>query len=220
MLASLALLGCSGSSYTYGGYKLYDHFPLDGKRSWEYASDDTSVDYKLEVVMSETTVMVDEIEVHEFQHFNSETGDQLLSVQWSSDSVYGILIHGYQTFAPGGGGGGGSDTGDTGGPAAMPEAVSFDNPVTFADPQMAPGETVSTSAGGWDFESTFDAVEPCENHWVGDDWQECIKITLEGGDAPFAGEYWIVPRYGIAWQHTSDDSDKWVLVRAQWEATD
>ena len=36
--------------------------------------------------------------------------------------------------------------------------------------------------------------------------------------APFAGDYWLVPRYGVAWQQTSGDSDVWVLVKANWQS--
>ena len=231
LLPALGLVGCDGDYY-YGGYQIYDHFPLDGQRSWEYANNDLSVTDHLEVRMLDTTVEQDGITVHEFQHFNDTTGDQILSVQWSSASTSGVQIHGYQTFDTGGGGGpggGGDDTGgeDTGSAPPYPaDLVSFDPPILFADSEMAPDESVESSGGGWDFTSTFESVDPCPNHWVGDEWETCLRIRIDDGDgddttgAPFAGTYWLVPRYGIAWQQTTGDTDTWVLVRAEWASDD
>jgi hypothetical protein len=203
-LVPLGLLACN-PSYSYGGYKIFEHFPMDGHRSWEYASDDVSIEHKLEVRMNDEPIQVGDTLIHEFQHFNQATGEMLGAVQWSSDSVDGVMIHGYQTTGPSG------------------EVVNFDDPVVFADASMAPDESVTSSAGGWDFTSTFESVEGCANHWVGDDWDSCLRFHLDDGDgddatgAIFAGDYWLVPRYGIAWQATSGDSDTWVLVKADWE---
>ena len=36
--------------------------------------------------------------------------------------------------------------------------------------------------------------------------------------APFAGDYWLVPRYGAAWILATGDADTWVLLNAFWEA--
>jgi hypothetical protein len=225
-LAALGLAGCS-PTYGYGGYQIYDHFPLDGQRAWEYANDDISIDHKIEVRMSETTVMKGDTEVFEFQFYNQSTGDKFMAVNWSSDGIDGIQIHGYQTWAiADSGGDGGADSGDTGGGpgAAWADALeTFEPPVVVADPEMAPGESVESSGGSWSFVSTFEAVEGCPNYYVGDEWNECLRLTLDDGDgddmsgAPFAGSYWLVPRYGTAWMRLTGDAENWVLVDADWE---
>jgi len=203
-LVPVGLLACN-PSYNYGGYKIFEHFPMDGLRSWEYANDDVGIEYKLEVRMSDEPIQVGDTIIHEFQHFNQATGEMLGAVQWSSDSVDGVMIHGYQTTGPKG------------------DLVNFNPPIKFADASMAPDEDVKTSGGGWDFTSTFVGVEGCPNHWVGEEWDSCLRFLLDDNDgddaagALFAGEYWLVPRYGIAWQQTTGDSDTWVLVKANWE---
>lgn len=223
-LIALGLTGCD-PDYRYGGYQIFDHFPLDGSRSWEYASDDLSVPYKLDVRMSEEALTTDKYVIREFQHFNQETGDPLLSVQWSSDSSSGVLIHGYQVFETSGGTGAGTGAGPGGGtaPPLPATVVSYaGNPVVFGDPEMAPGESVVTEVDGYTVTSTFEAVEPCENYWVADDWQNCLRIHVDDGDGDpdaglaFAGTYWIVPRYGIAWMQLTGDSEVWRLVTASW----
>ncbi len=184
------LFACAADLPLYDGYDMADHFPLDGDRRWDYANDDTSVDHRLDVVLSDTIVERDDVRIQELSYRSSSDDEQLLAVQWSSDTAYGVLIHGYED--PDG-------------------VVDFDGAVTFASPRMEPGESVVSG----DFTSTFLGVEACTNHWVGDDWQTCLHVLLEG-DAPFAGDYWLVPRYGTAWLQLRDDSGTWVLVQAEW----
>ena len=185
-----------------GAYQLWDYFPLDGQRSWEYASDDMSVDHELVVRLAEGTTSAGDAVVHRLERYNEDTGAALGATLWSSDSVDGVQIHGYET-----------DAGD---------AVDFPEPVLFAPTHGDPGDAVESSAGGWDFTSTFEAVEPCPNHWVGEEWDSCLHLRLDDGDggAPFAGDYWLVPRYGAAWLRTTDDTDTWFLVKANWEPAD
>jgi len=206
-LLTLAMLaGCDKSDGDSGdasaGYQLYENFPLDGQRRWVYANDDEAVGFNLEVELVSSEVLGD-AEVFELAHIDQGSGAPLRSVWWSSDSSAGVQIHAY---AEGGGG-----------------RVDLDPPVTFAQPRMDPGDEVTSGAGGWDFTSTFVGGEPCANHWVGDDWDRCLHVRLDDGDgddgagAPFAGDYWLVPRYGAAWLETTGDSDTWVLLNAFWE---
>lgn len=183
------LLACEADPPQHYGYDVTDHFPLDGERSWDYASDDTSVDHRLDAVLLDTVVERDDVSIHELSYRNSETGEQLLAVQWSSDTAYGVLIHGYE---------------DASG------VVSYDDPVTFAEPRMDVGESVESEG----FTSTLVGLEGCPNHW-NEEWDGCLHMAIDG-DAPFAGDYWLVPRYGTAWLQLRDDSDVWVLVKAEW----
>ena len=51
-------MACGGSKYAYNGQDLYEFFPLDGQRSWEYGQDDTTVAFQL--VVDKNPVTTDE----------------------------------------------------------------------------------------------------------------------------------------------------------------
>jgi len=193
----------------YSGYQIDDHFPLDGQRSWEYASDDHTVDYTLEVEMSEATTTNDGSTVREFTFFNMKSAAAVLTMGWSSDSSDGVRIHNIRTYA---------DSSDT---SRHDSGYDFaDSPIIFAEPEMAPGDFVVSGPDGWTFTSTFEAVEPCHNHWTGEEWNECLRFHLDddGANTPFAGDYWLVTRYGIAMMALDGEPDLWRLRLARWEA--
>ncbi|GEM_PF-794137 len=219
--ALLTQLACE-PTYTYVGYQMYDHVPLDADRTWTYANDGEA-GYELAVHKSETAAFSTEegIDVYVFEHSDAETGDLLMEVQWSSDSLYGVLIHGYTTYvtAPAGPGTGTTDTGgETGDPPTIGDSVTYDPPVQFADDRMAPGDTEETVTGGTTFTSSFPYTEACPNHWT-QDWNECLRVELDDGDGDdeagslIAGTYWLVTRYGIAWFEPTGAPDKWVLKK-------
>ena len=85
--------------------------------------------------------------------------------------------------------------------------------------EMAPGASVVTTTGGWTFTSTLEASEPCPNPWV-EDWNDCLKMVLEddGSGSLVSGNYWLVPRYGVAWMRRTADADTWKLRDADWTA--
>ncbi len=205
-------------TYTYAGYQMYDHFPLDADRVWKYANDSAEVGYELSVQKAENWTVREEQDIYAFEYSNAETGDLLSEVRWSSDSLYGVLIHSYTTY-------GGSvadvardsaDTGDTGGPGPVGDTITYDPPIVFASPRMAPGDSEVTETGGYTFTSSFPYTEACPNHWT-QDWNECLRVELDDGDedddtgSPMAGTYWLVTRYGVAWFERTGEPDKWVL---------
>ena len=205
MLAlGLVIEACGGSSYTYVGYRMHNQFPLDGDREWQYLNDAEGVEHPLRVEKISTPRQVDNMNVYTLEYYNEETGDIIRSVDWSSDSINGVLIHGYTDFEGGG------------------EPVALDPPLVFADDEMAPGASVVTETGGYTFTSTLEFSEACPNHYV-PDWEDCLKMTLDDGDgddtvgALVAGEYWLVPSYGTAWFRMTPDSDNWGLWKHSWE---
>jgi hypothetical protein len=209
-------------TYTYVGYQMWDHVPLDADRTWTYANDGDA-GFELAVHKAESPAIQADQDIFIFEHTNAETGDLLMEVQWSSDSLYGVLIHGYTTYvsAPAGPGttdSGTPDTGETGDPPTVGETVVYDPPVQFAGERMAPGDSEETVTGGYTFTSSFPYTEACPNHWT-QDWNECLKIELDDGDGDdttgslIAGEYWLVTRYGIAWFEPTGAPDKWVLKK-------
>lgn len=204
---SLLLPSCGGSSYTYQGYRMSEQFPLDGDREWQYLNDSEGVEHPMRVEKIATPTMKNGAEVYTLEYYNEETGDIVRAVDWSSDSVNGVQIHGYVDY-----------TTDA-------EEVSFEPPIVFADDKMVAGAFVVTETGGYTFTSTLVMSEACPNHYV-PDWEDCLKMVLDDGDgddstgALVAGEYWLVPSYGTAWFRMTPDTDNWRLWKHDWEPTD
>jgi hypothetical protein len=206
MLGTLSVLSaCTGGGYTYGGYKVYDHFPLDGYRTWDYAQGDESVEWQMAVEKDPNTSETDDYEIITLNYRVDDPETNLFAIDWSSDSIKGVLIHGFVDY----------ETGDS---------SDFDPPLVFGEYQMVPGAEVSTETGGRTWTSTFESVEECPNHWVttDEDTWECLKFTLDDGDGddlsgpPFAGSWWIAPRYGTSRFIPTGYDDAWVLTKATW----
>jgi hypothetical protein len=213
---SLLILPLAGGlacepTYNYVGYKMHKQFPLDGDRNWTYQSDDETVTYEMLVEKEDPPSTSDGYEVYTFAYYNDTDGTLLHEVDWSSDSINGVAIHGYRDYE-------GSGGDDTGGLEANDSQV-FDPPIIFADDDMAPGASVTTTTGGWTFTSTLEVSEPCPNPWV-EDWNDCLKMVLEddGSGSLVSGNYWLVPRYGVAWMRRTVDADTWKLRDADWTA--
>ena len=138
-LGALAAAGCE-PSYTYQGYTMHSQFPTDGERYWEYANEDTSIADEMRVEMVTPPRTEDTLEIFTFEHYNDSTGDLQYSVDWSSDSVKGIQIHGYSIA---GVGEPDPDTGgaDTGGSESPPSetVVDFDPRFSLPSPAWPPG---------------------------------------------------------------------------------
>ena len=205
LIALCTACGPDTDRYTYGGYDMPNHFPLDGSRLWEYLSDADDENYTLEVEKTTSTIVSD-YEVISLEHTNGDTVTSLFEVNWSSDSIMGVKIHGYEDFVGGSG------------------AVSFEPAVTFADRQMVPGEAVETETGGTTFTSTFEGVTSCATHWA-TDWDEldCIVVTVEaanGGHTQVTGTYTLVPRYGSAYMDLDYYSGMWNLADHTWAESD
>jgi len=198
-------VGCGGTTYDYAGHSIYEYFPLDGERTWTYVPEDSDDEgetvWQLEVEKVFPTETQGNTEIITLEY--SKEGDALLfSVQWSSDSVDGVLIHGYTD----------EETG---------AAVTYDPPVVFGDYQMTKGESVTSQGDGVTFTSTFQGVESCQNYWTTDEW-ECLHFVLDDGDSddeaglPFAGEWWIANTWGTSWFMPTGYTVPWVLTSASW----
>ena len=207
LLTSLAAAGCE-PDYLINGYDMPDHFPLDGSvRVWEYASTDSAVLGGLNVEKAGSVVQ-DDVEVVTLEHWTvseNESEDLAWEVQWSSDDVDGVRIHGYRN-------------------ALTDEEVTFDPPVQFTERNEVPGDQVVTSSGGFNWTATFEGVDGCATYWV-QDWEnaECLIINLDDGDGSpetngvIVGSYWLVPRYGTAWMEVDAYDTLWSLANHQWE---
>ncbi len=196
--------GCE-PGYTYAGYDLPAHFPFDGStREWEYNSDDGSVEWTLVVEKAESAIVGD-VEVITVEHSNDDSGDLLYAVDWVSDTVEGVQIHGYTDFT-------------------NSNEVTFDPPILVAEKRGVTGDVAITQSGGYTWTSTFGGVGGCATFWVpGWEEEECLSFTLDDGDdSPLTngiivGTYTVVPRYGAAWLDLEGYDTMWNLSGHDWE---
>ena len=205
LLALTVACGPDTDRYTYGGYDMSSHFPLDGSRLWEYLSDSPDVSWTLEVEKTGTAT-ASTYEVITLEHVNGDTVESLFDVEWSSDSINGVKIHGYEDFAGGSG------------------PISFDPAVQFASRQMVPGDSVETETGNTTFTATFAGLTDCATHWA-PDWDEldCLVVTVEtanGAHTAVTGSYTVVPRYGSAYLDLDYYDGLWNLADHTWSADD
>lgn len=196
MLLSLAtLVACTGlSGPGYKGTQMADYFPLDGDRTSTYYNADTNVGFTLIVEKTFPTERVEGTEIVELEHSKEEDGAVLGAVKWSSEDK--ILIHGWRS---------GTDA-----------YTTFDTPVVVADEYMLSGDVETTETNGATYTSTLVGFEACPVTW-GVEWDDCAHIKLDDGDGDdsagpmFAGDYWLVTRYGVAWMKTTGYGEKWDL---------
>ena len=192
-LLTLLATGCTGPTYGYKGYNVPDYFPLDGDRSWKYVQD--GLDWRLEV-SKEGSVSSGDMEIVTLDYGVFDPAELLYSIEWSSDVNTGVLIHSYTVED------GPSD--------------SFSNPIVFADPSMAPGESIETDG----YISTFVEVITCPNDWVTEDWT-CLHFQVTDGldnenSAPFVGDWWLASAWGASWFQQPTQSSEWILSEASW----
>ncbi|MEC7984067.1 MAG: hypothetical protein VX278_02815 [Myxococcota bacterium] len=198
-----ALFACNGGSTTqYTGHTTYKYMPLDGERSWRYGNDGMNFELLVEKVDAQ---LIDGVEIVSVEYSKYDPQELLATIDWSSDSIFGIQIHGYTLTNQGG--------------------MDFETPVLFADYRMIPGENVVSTTDGITFTSTFNGVEMCPNNWVSEEnaW-ECLYFTVESDSAsgtfPFVGDWWIANTWGasrfITPQGTFGSENTWVLSQADY----
>ena len=202
------MFACSpeGSSTNYSGHNTHEYMPLDGVRSWQYQNDGASFDM---VVEKTATNSVDGLDIVTYTYSKKEPVESLATIDWSSDSLNGILIHGYTLTNQGG--------------------MEFEEPVMLADYKMIPGESVETTTDGITFTSTFIAMEQCPNNWIDEanTW-DCLKFEISSdsssGSFPFVGEWWLANTWGpsrfITPDGTFGSSNTWVLSQATYSPED
>jgi hypothetical protein len=200
MLTTLVLLACTGTQPAFKGTQMEEYFPLDGERRAAYGSFEGGNGYDLVVTKVLPTESADGVEIVTFEHSNEETGEILGAVKWSNSE--GVQIHGYR-------------------PDASSDFVTFDTPVIFATEYMMRNDAVTTETNGFTFTSTLVGFEDCPVLW-GQSWTDCAHVRLDDGDGDdasgplFAGDYWLVTRYGPAWMTTTGVVENWNLKDYDW----
>ena len=219
-LIALSLTACGTPAYQYAGYRTYEHFPLDGaERSWLYKHQEK--DFLMSVEKLPDPTQVGSKKIHTLRYAQDDPYKVLFSIKWSSDSTDGVEVHGYMVEESSGEDDGADDAQDTGmeGNVVIGQWVEFSPPLQLTEFQMAPGESVESSAGGFDYTTTFEGMEGCPNDWR-DDW-DCIKLVIESTEtapAPFVGTWHLATRYGASLFQPQGENHPWTLVTADFVA--
>jgi hypothetical protein len=201
----LAFAGCGGTVDPSAPIRTSNFFPMDGERTAVYVSDDGATTDTLEVTKLEPTEAMDGREVVTFEHAFSD-GTVKGAVKWASSAGEGIRIYGYRDGPDG-------------------DFTMFDTPVLVTSQNDAEnlGDSVRTTTDGYTFTSTLLGFENCPVPWGGLDWTGCMHLKIDDGDGDdttgplFAGEYWLVTRYGPAWMKLTGDREKWKLADYDWD---
>jgi hypothetical protein len=200
-VAALALVGCVGSSPPGGGTILWESFPYDGKRTWEYVSTDDALTYKLVVEifgpgepgLLETTVYTLHYKQDCFGNDPScVTGEILRIIKWSSDPTHGVLVHGFGDLL------------------AMQD---FDPPIKISADDGDRGDSWTTTTGGANWTSTYVGVEACPESMV-QEWPNCFRfdVTTDAGEGyPLAGTWWSAQSQGAAGLEIATETGLWQL---------
>mgnify|MGYP006064907045 CR=1 FL=1 len=202
-VGGLMLTACDTDNYNYAGHNTYEYFPLDGERTWKYRQDDLSIEWRMEINKS-VTAQVGDYDIATFDYSVLDPAELLYSIDWSSDSTNGILIHGYSV-----------EGGDT---------VSFETPVAFAEYRMIPGDVAETTTNGVTYSAELVGVESCANDWVTDPW-ECLHFSISDGtdgasSAPFVGDWWVAADWGTSRFQPAGYDTPWILSEALWAPTE
>lgn len=207
LTTGLATTGCAGQKFAYPGETLWERFPLDGQRLWEYVNEDPSVEYSLSVEKTSAVLSgKKEIVTLAYSAIDSEGGVTLLyELDWSTDADDGIEIWRWNDF-----------TADSAG-----VVTSFSPPIQVAAREMNSGDIVETTTAGATYTGQYNGLGDCPNNWSTDVW-ECARISLTSdvGGEPFTGEYWIAMSYGTSWIEPVEVGGKWVLSNAEFSAGD
>ncbi len=192
LLPAIALLpGCEGRKFNFAGASLWDRFPLDGERTWTYNNESADIDTQLQASIVGTRQSGNTQVVKIAYSEVSATADDgtvgepelLFEIEWSTDSVNGIQVWGYADVV-------------------NQDSVTFDDPLTFAAPEMNAGESVTSSSNGIEITTTFEGLGDLGNAWTTDAWESAYLVVDDGdGDPmagpPFAGHWWIATSWGV-----------------------
>lgn len=195
------LMACKPYDPVFGGSPVWQMFPFDGVRTWEYISVDTELSYKLVAtslgepeVLAGTNIYNVEYSTHCVTTDPECVEDEVIrKVKWSSTVTDGAYIHAY-------------DAGD--GFVDLVPGVRL----TYDD--MSKDDVIETVVGNVTWTSTMLGIEQCPVT-LSADWDECGAFLLEvseGDGYPIAGTYWATVGNGVAALE--------IVTESQWQLSD
>ena len=199
LVCGAALAACDQDNFSYAGHNTDEYFALDGQRTWKYRQEDLGIEWRMEASKAGTVTKGD-YNVVTIDYGVLDPSELLYSIDWSSDSSFGIVVHGYSI--------------EDG------ASLTFETPVLFADDQMIPGDIVETTTDGLTYTAELVGVEACANDWVTDPW-DCLHFSISDGvddatSAPFVGEWWLAADWGASRFQPAAYDTPWVLSEALW----
>ncbi|MEQ1570963.1 MAG: hypothetical protein ABMA64_35365 [Myxococcota bacterium] len=200
MLALWGAAGCDGYSPVFTGSPVWQMFPFDGEREWNYVSTDQTIPYKMVVTSDGVAEVIGGENVYTLRYTKgcvaaSEEcvdGDLLYQLRWASNATYGTFVYAF-------------DAGDG--------FQDFDPPVQITLDTMKRDDVVETSTAGANWSSTMRGIEPCPIR-MSANWPECgaFSVETDGGDGfPLAGDWWAVAGNGVAAFQLPSDTGQWQL---------
>jgi hypothetical protein len=213
-----ALLPAAACQSTFGGTSqgldMVGFFPFNGERRWTFENaqtdSETVVPYWLVSDKLEASELLDDdvTRVYTIEHTvkcvsnqgvcledeDDVEGPDIEGTTWrtwqlSANSFYGVRFHAV-------------------------DGTVFDPPVEIARATMDVGESVTATANGTTFTSTYvGRVECPAPYWRGEDKPSCIELTVDDGGAGsgIAGTYWAVTQFGIVAFQDADDPASWQM---------
>ncbi len=219
-LAVILLTGCppKQNPYSYGGTLMYEMFPFDGIRTWEFVNTDEELSYSMIATMREQDPEAKEPKdgvprytIDYAKHCRGADpdcyeGEIMRTITWSSDLTEGVRIHDYE---------------DTNG------LIEFGTAIQLAPSEMERDDVEETKTDGYTWTSTLIGAENCPVR-MNVDWEDCMHLVLDDGDGDdttntgLVGDYWAIAGFNVvailltADITTGPEDEEW----GQWELTD
>jgi len=198
-IVALVLAGCAGTGLPPGGTIVWESFPYDGQRTWEYVNDEMTYRLVVEIFgpgepgLLDTTVYTLHYKQDCFGNDPScVTGEILRIMKWSSDPTKGVMVHGFGDLL------------------AMQD---FDPPIQISADDADRGDTWTTTTGGANWTSTFNGIGECQIA-MDQTWPSCFifEITTDAGEGyPLAGTWWSAQANGVATMEIATETGIWEL---------
>jgi len=194
----------------YQGERMDQYFvfdEVDGERSWEFVSLDTSLAYLLlgDLVDETEDINDGQTRIHSIRYTRDCLGADPLcednsydrTLLLSFDNVNGALFHGYQFDGE--------------------DEFRYENPVVLVTTHVNQDDVNTTETDGLTISSSFVGFEECPNQW-NVDWPDCTHflIEVEGGSTPLAGDWWVNVGFNIVAFDIEADSERWELKSAEY----
>lgn len=200
-LVWLGLMGCKPPGIILQPTDLWDMFPFDGQRTWEYQSTNVDLPYKLIATSNLEPDKKGNINIYTVQYWTEcvgadpecVDGEVLYQIKWSSTVTDGTQIHAY-------------DVGNG--------FIELDPPLLLAPEEgMLRDDVVETETGGQLWTSTYKGIQSCPIAMTAE-WDQCavLEVVTEGDGAPIAGTYWVTRGNGTAALELAHEEGQWQLA--------
>ncbi|MEQ1508069.1 MAG: hypothetical protein ABMB14_37920 [Myxococcota bacterium] len=193
--------GCGGDyGPQFNGSPVWQMFPFDGERTWDYINTDTTLPHKLIGTSVLEPEVIGGVNVYTVQYVKEcvgadpacVEGELVRKIRWSSTVSDGVFIHGYDIGAG---------------------IVDLVPPVQVTEDTMERGDVLETESGGIVWSSTMNGIEQCPIKMTAD-WPECGSFTIAadvGDGYPVAGDLWATKGNGIAAMQLATETGQWQL---------